>query len=190
MYELMRVNDPSKMFAEVYRKAKQKSLGLHIQQAYENIIGSEGLGEAIYDSDTSYADFGIERQFFVKNYAAIFEAVSIAGTFESYIILIKSALGADTSVTFESKAAGTLNIKIKQQSAGMGINLQPESGLGYDAVGAIVNKVDSSSGKPVNVTFGLSAQVPTNDRTILQVRSLILNILTPADILAKVEIVT
>lgn len=166
MAELFLKNESCEFFHAVSSKAKERTLSDAILAINDHAIGSEALGYTIYDTSARYRDFGIDRDFFAKNYIAILFALKHAGTFRSYTTLIKSALGERTKVSFTIPQPGVLNVEIKQEVFGVGLVNQDDEG--------VVITQDANS-------LGLSASTATDPRTFSQTR-LILNILVPAGI--------
>ena len=75
---------------------------------------SKYFGYFIWDNNISDLAPFFTRDYFAENWSAIIGALKIAGTFESYIAIIKSALGDDTVITFESPAPSHLKITISE----------------------------------------------------------------------------
>jgi hypothetical protein len=75
---------------------------------------SKYFGYFIWDNNLSDLVPFFSREYFASNWTAIFDAFKVAGTFEAYILIIKSALGDDTQVTFEVPSASHLIIKITE----------------------------------------------------------------------------
>jgi hypothetical protein len=112
MIELLIKNDENKYFSSVYEKAKYAVNGAALLQMNSDIIGSRALGYAIYDAGAVQIGVDINRDYFANNYVNIFNAMQKAGTFESYITLIRSILGVDTGVNFYVPKKGHLIIEI------------------------------------------------------------------------------
>ena len=79
---------------------------------HDQIVASKYYGYYIWDNDLFDLARFFTRDYFAENFNAIIGAMQIAGTFESYLIVIRSALGAGVSVTFDSPAPSHLIINI------------------------------------------------------------------------------
>lgn len=75
---------------------------------------SKYFGYFLWDNNLSDLTPYFTRDYFAENWTAIYEALEIAGTFESYLKIIKSALGNDTVITFESPDPSHLKITISE----------------------------------------------------------------------------
>lgn len=73
------------------------------------------LGEILYDSNRSPLSNAIERDIFRSSFESIFDAFTVAGSFESYIAVFKKIFGDDVDITFTVPDAGKLTIDIVAQ---------------------------------------------------------------------------
>lgn len=73
---------------------------------------SVGFGYFIYDNNLSDLTPYFSRDYFANNWTSILAAFEIAGTFEAYLLIIRSALGAETQVSFENPEPSHLIINI------------------------------------------------------------------------------
>lgn len=80
----------------------------------DEITTSKMYGEFIWDNDLSDIAPFFSREYFANNFPAIIAAFEVAGTFESYLTIIRSALGDSTAVTFSSPNPSHLIIGIAQ----------------------------------------------------------------------------
>lgn len=81
-------------------------------QFNDNIETSKTFGYFIWDNNLSDLVPFFSREYFADNFTAIIDAFKIAGTFEAYITVIKSALGADTTINFENPTESHLIINV------------------------------------------------------------------------------
>lgn len=75
---------------------------------------SKYFGYFIWDNEISDLAPFFSRDYFAENWSAIIGALAIAGTFEAYLLIIKSALGDDTLIVFESPDPSHLIINISE----------------------------------------------------------------------------
>ncbi len=79
---------------------------------HDEILTSKTMGYFIWDNVLSDLVPFFSREYFAENWEAIINAFARAGTFESYILVIQSALGAGTAITFVSPEPSHLQINI------------------------------------------------------------------------------
>jgi hypothetical protein len=78
------------------------------------------FGAMLYDEGRTPLSNAIEREIFIESFGEVFEAFTVAGSFESYISVFKKIFGDATEINFEvhdpddeeSPAPGCLNIDI------------------------------------------------------------------------------
>ena len=75
---------------------------------------SKYFGYFVWDNNLSDLVQFFTRDYFAENWTAIIEAFKIAGTFEAYILIIKSAIGNDVDITFASPNPSHLQISISE----------------------------------------------------------------------------
>lgn len=75
---------------------------------------SKEFGYFIWDNNISDLVPFFTRDYFAENWNAIVSTLKVAGTFNSYITIIKSALGDDTVITFASPEPSHLQITISE----------------------------------------------------------------------------
>ena len=81
--------------------AKVKNLqGAMAYRMFDEITTSKTFGYYIWDNNLSDLAPFFSRDYFADNFNAIMAALQVAGTFEAYLTIIRSALGASTVVTF------------------------------------------------------------------------------------------
>lgn len=73
------------------------------------------LGELLYDLNLSPLANAIERNIFRESFSVIFEAFTLAGSFESYLTVFRNIFGDDVVVEFTVPAPGKLEINIEAQ---------------------------------------------------------------------------
>jgi hypothetical protein len=88
--------------------AKSLSLTEFFEQAYEAFP----FGAMIYDEGRSPLSNAIPRNIFLEAFSQIFEAFTVAGSFESYLFVFQRIFGETVDVEFDVPAAGKLNITI------------------------------------------------------------------------------
>ena len=79
---------------------------------YDNIIASKFYGYYIWDNNLSDLAEYFTREYFADNFNAIIGALQVAGTYEAYLIILRSALGDGVVVTFDSPNPSHLIINI------------------------------------------------------------------------------
>lgn len=72
---------------------------------------SKHFGRFLWDNQLFDLSRFFSRRYWSKNYEAIIAAMKIAGTYEAYIIVVNSALGAG-QITFENPNPGHLIIRV------------------------------------------------------------------------------
>ena len=101
--------------------ARIKNLqGRNLIRFFDTVAESQTYGYFIWDNNLSDLTPFFTRDYFAENWTAILSAFEIAGTFEAYILVIKSALGEDTSVTFASPEPSHLIISISEPTGAFG----------------------------------------------------------------------
>lgn len=70
------------------------------------------LGDLLYDNDYAPLARAIPRDIFRESFSTIFDAFSLAGSFESYLTVFRKIFGNAVEVTFTVPAPGKLNIDI------------------------------------------------------------------------------
>ena len=141
---------------------------------YGGIIGSRALGQALYDSGALNFSFEVDREYFLENYVAILSAMQNAGTFETYITLIKNLIGQNSTITFETPEKGHLKIKVLEGDF-IERRLITHTGAWLSA-----NTLDQDD--PV----GIIATTKLSEYTLNQATNVIKN-LTPAGIFVEVS---
>ena len=78
----------------------------------DEIETSVTFGYFIWDNNLSDLVPFFSREYFANNFNAIIDAFKIAGTFEAYITVIKSAIGDDATINFDVPSESHLIINI------------------------------------------------------------------------------
>lgn len=78
----------------------------------DEIETSKTFGYFVWDNNLSDLVPFFSREYFADNFTAIIDAFKIAGTYEAYITVIKSAIGADAVISFEVPSESHLIINI------------------------------------------------------------------------------
>lgn len=94
-------------FDLVFADMKEALLAI-IGKAY----GAKALGYTLYDGNTSPLNGVIERETFALYYDDIFKTFPYAGTFESYIFILKKIFGEEAEISFTKLAPAALQIDI------------------------------------------------------------------------------
>jgi len=89
-------------------KAPADSINAALDQFYQGIYSCVPLGEFIYDQDRAPLATAIKREVFINCYNELFDAFSVAGTFESYITVLKKIFGQDALVEFIAQGGSGL----------------------------------------------------------------------------------
>lgn len=110
--QLFRDREFSERFDAWTARVKNLQAGM-LWRFNDEIETSVTMGYFIYDNNLSDLVPFFSRDYFAQNFTAIIDAFKIAGTFESYLIIIRSALGADTEINFEVPTPSHLIINIE-----------------------------------------------------------------------------
>lgn len=170
MTELFRDNDECQFFYQIYKQAKYFNAARYVNQMTAESIGSRALGQILYSSTPAFADNGIDEDFFINNYLQIIEAYRSAGTLDAYYYLIKSALGADSVISFENPSAGYLKINVTAETYPYGLAVQDDNGI-EQGVEVQDNETSPPNGLIVNSTISA--------KTVEQLQY-VLNFIVPA----------
>lgn len=134
----------------------------------DDFASSQFFGEFLWDNNAFDLARFFSRDYWSKNYRAILEAMRIAGTYESFLVVLRSALGDAVEVTFEVPNPSHLIIRanpaeyLHQWEA-----LQP-SGLREDIYGMHNGELqplefsDPSAGLQLNETIKLIEHLNVN----------------------------
>lgn len=111
MVQLFRCNEFSERFDRWTGTVKDFQAAMFLRMKDE-LPSSVTFGYFVWDNNLSDLVPFFTRDYFAQNFEAILEAFKIAGTFEAYLIVIRSALGQDTVVTFDVPSPSHLIINI------------------------------------------------------------------------------
>lgn len=93
--------------------ARNKSFqAAHLLRMFDQLPTSKTFGEFIWDNNLSDLAEFFTRDFFADNWTAIVGALQIAGTYEAYLTIIRSALGEGTVISFDAPSPSHLIINI------------------------------------------------------------------------------
>ena len=93
--------------------ARVKNLqGAMCWRMFDQFIASKTMGYFIWDNNLSDLAQYFTRDYFAENWPSIIAALEVAGTFEAYLLIIRSALGSGTEVEFQSPNPSHLIINI------------------------------------------------------------------------------
>jgi hypothetical protein len=123
-------DESNRFFADVYQKAKNSVSGKALVGMDSQVIGSKILGDTLESTDLVQLGFTLQPDFFSRHYQDIFAALKSAGTFESYVTLIRALLGEKTEVTFEIPKAGHLKINVIEEVELRGLMTKQNDGGG------------------------------------------------------------
>lgn len=95
---------------QMYRVANAPcvAIGLALDQFYEDIYSCVPLGEFLYDEGRVPLANAIKREVFVKCFKQLLDAFAVAGTFESYITVLKKVFGEDVLIDFIAQGGSGL----------------------------------------------------------------------------------
>lgn len=88
---------------------------------FEGCYSTFPLGDLLWESGRSPLSNAIVQSIFRQSFPEIFEAFTVAGSFESYLTVFSKIFGEDAEVTFTVPAPGKLEISI----VATGIELSP-----------------------------------------------------------------
>jgi hypothetical protein len=111
MPQLFRCNDRSIEFDDYLSRLKNFQ-AVNAYNYLDTISTSLYMGYWIYDNDLFDIAKYFSRDFFATNFNAIVNAFKVAGTYQSYIAIIQSAVGGDTEINFSSPAPSHLVINV------------------------------------------------------------------------------
>ena len=100
-----------------------------LAQMSSNLLISRILGRSLAASNLLRIGFAVNPTFFANNFIAIFDALSSAGTYKAYVILIRLMLGEKTSVKFENPHPAHLIIKILEDVQEKGLITKRYQGI-------------------------------------------------------------
>lgn len=104
-------DDREKKFYESGR-ALTDTVSLQKDNFFSGAFSAAPLGDVIYDSGRSPLSNAITRDIFRNSFKQIFDAFTVAGSFESYISVFQKIFGTTSNVTFTVLAPGKLKIEI------------------------------------------------------------------------------
>lgn len=159
MTELLRYTPEAERFESAWMEAKTKNQGSDLRKMKSQTFGSRVLGETLYDSNATDFYLLFDRDFFIDNYERIIDAHERLGTFETYIFLIKAALGEDTQVTFESPNAGHLKIYIVEASEVREMVTQSDDEVTVKTEGAVISNLGLRASTSIYTTNQVKAML-------------------------------
>lgn len=112
MAQLFRDDDACNYFFEIIKATKRENYIDDLVKMSKEATSSQAFGYALYDSGAFPQLSNLSRDFFAENYEAILNAMSSAGVFDAYILLVKQIMGDSTLISHEIKNPGHLIIKI------------------------------------------------------------------------------
>lgn len=105
-------NDENEIKMEACASPILDAMSLQKDSFLADAYASQPLGDLIYEDSRSPLSNAILQIIFRESFPEIFEAFTVAGSFESYITVFKKIFGEDVDIDFEVPAPGKLNIDI------------------------------------------------------------------------------
>ncbi|EOV3438316.1 Ig-like domain-containing protein [Vibrio parahaemolyticus] len=112
MTQLFRDDEACNYFFEIMKTTKRDNYIDDLVKMSKEARESKVFGYALYDSGAFPQLSNLSRDFFAANYTAILSAMTSAGVFDSYILLVRQIMGDSTLIYHEIKNPGHLIIKI------------------------------------------------------------------------------
>jgi hypothetical protein len=112
------------------------------------------FGEFLWDNNLFDLARYFSREYWAANYRAILSAIRVAGTFESYLTVLYSAVGYDAEITFEVPDASHLRINVNP-----GSGLSPWEGLMTDGQLMGIEAMHSGALEPLEFAHSTSPLV-------------------------------
>ncbi|EPW6724476.1 Ig-like domain-containing protein [Vibrio parahaemolyticus] len=112
MTQLFRDDEACNYFFEIMKTTKRDNYIDDLVKMSKEARESKVFGYALYDSGAFPQLSNLSRDFFAENYTAILSAMTSAGVFDSYILLVRQIMGDSTLIYHEIKNPGHLVIKI------------------------------------------------------------------------------
>lgn len=88
------------------------SVEFQLDAFFDGAYEAMPLGDVIYESGRSPLANAIDQEIFRQSFPEIYDAFTVAGTFESYITVFKKIFGDTVEIDFTVPAPGKLNIDI------------------------------------------------------------------------------
>ncbi len=153
MSQLFRDDDACNYFFNIIKATKRENYIDDLVKMSKEAASSRAFGYALYDSGAFPQLSNLSRDFFAGNHEAILNAMTSAGVFDAYILLVKQIMGDSTLISHEIKNPGHLVIKI------MGV----ESSL---------SNLATSDGVQIATSdlAGILVSVPVSDFAVMQLK--------------------
>ncbi|MCG9699650.1 Ig-like domain-containing protein [Vibrio natriegens] len=151
MAQLFRDDEACNYFFEIMKVTKRENYIDELVKMSKEAESSKVFGYALYDSGAFPQLSNLSRDFFAMNYSAILEAMTSAGVFDSYILLIRQVLGESTLIFHEIPNPGHLSLKV----------VKTESDVNRLATSDEIQIATSSE-------LGLLVSAPLSDYTVMQ----------------------
>lgn len=165
MTQLFRDDEACNYFFEIMKVTKRENYIDDLVKMSKEAGESKMFGYALYDSGAFPQLSNLSRDFFAANYAAILSAMTSAGVFDSYILLVRQILGESTLIFHEIPNPGHLSLKI----------VKTESDIKRLATSDEAHLATSDE-------LGILITVPVSDYTIMQLLKTIEALCQPAGI--------
>ncbi|EGQ7791883.1 Ig domain-containing protein [Vibrio parahaemolyticus] len=165
MAQLFRDDEACNYFFEIMKVTKRENYIDELVKMSKEAESSKVFGYALYDSGAFPQLSNLSRNFFAVNYTAILSAMTSAGVFNSYILLIRQILGESTLIFHEVPNPGHLSLKV----------VKTESDIKRLATSNEAHLATSEE-------LGILVTVPISDYTIMQLLKTIQALCQPAGI--------
>ncbi|XEV13627.1 Ig-like domain-containing protein [Vibrio alginolyticus] len=151
MAQLFRDDEACNYFFEIMKVTKRENYIDELVKMSKEAESSKVFGYTLYDSGAFPQLSNLSRDFFAMNYSAILDAMTSAGVFDSYILLIRQVLGESTLIFHEIPNPGHLSLKV----------VKTESDVNRLATSDEIQIATSSD-------LGLLVSAPLSDYTVMQ----------------------
>lgn len=109
------------------------------------------FGEFLWDNNLFDLARYFSREYWSKNFRAILAAIRVAGTFESYLVVLYSAIGSDAVITFEFPGPAHLRINVNP-----GSGLVPWEALTFDGELVVIEAMHNGTLEPLELAPSIS----------------------------------
>ncbi|EHJ9981305.1 Ig-like domain-containing protein [Vibrio parahaemolyticus] len=170
MSQLFRDDEVCNYFFKIINTTKGDNYINELVKMSKEASSSQVFGYALYDSGAFPQLSNLSRDFFANNYEAILDAMTSAGVFNSYILLIRQIIGDSTVIFHEVVNPGHLSLRI----------VKTESEIQKLATSDELQLATSNN-------LGLLVTVPVSDYTVMQLLKTLQALCQPAGIYVDVR---
>lgn len=121
------------------------------------------FGEFLWDNRLFDLARYFSREYWSRNYRAILAAIRVAGTYESYLVVLYSAIGHDAVITFEVPDHSHLVINVNP-----GSNLYPWEALTFDGELVALDAMHNGALAPLEFAHSTSALAESETIKLIQ----------------------